>query len=212
MPWSTPYTWPSGVGMMCPPLRSALLTTASNTAIRRSAGYVAADERRRGRPSGSPSIHSCTMPGAERAVAQHRRRHDPPAGRLGHQVRRDLAAGEGAVGEVPQRPLPRHRLVDALAATVRRRGSCRPASRCVASSSRPSRSISPSRSRRGPRRRPRGAQVRPGLGGLLAHAATPPVSGGSRSAAGRRARPGPAAGSTAGRRAGRRRRPGGRGR
>ena len=35
-PWSTPYTRPSTPDRMWPPLRSALLTSTSNTAIRRS--------------------------------------------------------------------------------------------------------------------------------------------------------------------------------
>ena len=35
-PWSTPYRWPSGISRTCPPLRSALLTSTSKTAIRRS--------------------------------------------------------------------------------------------------------------------------------------------------------------------------------
>ena len=117
MPWSTPYTCPSGIGMMWPPLRSALLTTASNTAIRRSAGVVAAHERRQ--VDVLVAVHpELDHARAERPLAQHRRRHDPPAGRLGHQVGGDLAAGQRAVGEVPQRPLPRHRLVDALAVEV----------------------------------------------------------------------------------------------
>jgi hypothetical protein len=39
------------------------------------------------------------------------RRHDSPAGRLGHLVRGDLTLGERAVRKVPQRPLTGHRLV-----------------------------------------------------------------------------------------------------
>ena len=35
-PWSTPYRWPSVIASTCPPLRSALFTTTSKTAIRRS--------------------------------------------------------------------------------------------------------------------------------------------------------------------------------
>src|SRR3712207_230604 len=62
MPWSTPYTCPSEVGMMCPPLRSALLTTASKTAMRRSPGSSERTKAARS-TSGSPSTHSCTMPG-----------------------------------------------------------------------------------------------------------------------------------------------------
>ena len=65
-----------------------------------------------------PGLHHA---GARRAVAaEHGRRHDVPAERLGDDVRRDLAAGQRAVGEVPQRPLPRHRLVDARRCSRRR--------------------------------------------------------------------------------------------
>ena len=70
------------------------------------------------------------MPGAERAVAHHRRRHDVPAAGLRHLVGGDLAAGQRAVGEVPQRPLAADRLVDALRAARRRWRSRRRASRC----------------------------------------------------------------------------------
>jgi hypothetical protein len=60
------------------------------------------------------STQTCTMPGPERPVAQQRRRDDVPAGRLRDQEAGDLAAGQRAVREVPQRPLAAHRLVDAL--------------------------------------------------------------------------------------------------
>jgi hypothetical protein len=50
---------------------------------------------------------------AERTVAQRRRRYDAEAGTARQQVRGDLAAGQRAVGEVPQRPLSAYRLVDA---------------------------------------------------------------------------------------------------
>ena len=56
-----------------------------------------------------PDLHH---PGAVGPVTQERQRHDVPAEGLGHQVGGPLAVGEGAVGEVPQRPLPRDRLVD----------------------------------------------------------------------------------------------------
>src|SRR6476661_3077553 len=48
---------------------------------------------------------------AVRPGAQHRRRHDVEPPGCADEVGRDLAPGEGAVGEVPQRPLPHHRLV-----------------------------------------------------------------------------------------------------
>ena len=137
-PWSTPYRWPSGIASTWPPLRSALLTTTSKTAIRRSAAVsswtsetprswlVDAVEdvqpaRRAPRPRGtrstatcssSGSCQTCTMPGPVRAVAQEGVRDDVPAQRLRDDVRRDLAGGQRAVGEVPERPLPRDRLVD----------------------------------------------------------------------------------------------------
>ena len=45
-----PYMWPARVGSRCPPLRSALLMTASNTAIRRKLGRrPACAAARRGR-------------------------------------------------------------------------------------------------------------------------------------------------------------------
>ena len=56
-----------------------------------------------------PDLHH---PGAVGPVTEERQRHDVPAEGLGHQVGGPLAVGEGAVGEVPQRPLPRDRLVD----------------------------------------------------------------------------------------------------
>ncbi len=58
-----------------------------------------------------PDLHHAR---AERPVAQHGGGHDVEPGGLGHQVGADLAPGQGAVGEVPQRPLAAHRLVDAL--------------------------------------------------------------------------------------------------
>ena len=112
-----------------------------------------------------PELHHAR---AERALAQHGRRHDPPAGRLRDQEGRDLAAGERAVGEVPERPLPRHRLVDALADERRRSGSCRRGSRCWRRASGPRGRSRPRAAAAAPRRRPPGARsVR--LDGLLAH-------------------------------------------
>ena len=52
--------------------------------------------------------------GAERPVPHDRRRDHVPAGRTRHHVGRDLPAGERAHREVPQRALPRDRLVDAV--------------------------------------------------------------------------------------------------
>ncbi len=50
-----------------------------------------------------PALHH---PGPERAVAQHCEGDDAPAERLGDEVGRDLASGEGAVREIPQRAFP----------------------------------------------------------------------------------------------------------
>jgi len=57
-----------------------------------------------------PQLHHAGPVGA---VAVHGGRHDVPAHRLRHRVRGDLAPGQGAVREVPQRALARHRLVHA---------------------------------------------------------------------------------------------------
>ena len=75
----------------------------------------------------APGLHHPEA--GRRVAAQHGRRHDVPAERLGHDVRRHLPAGQRAVGEVPQRPLPRDRLVDALDARRRRAWRCRRRSR-----------------------------------------------------------------------------------
>ena len=61
----------------------------------------------------STSIQSCTMPGADRSVAQHRGRDDVPADRLRHAIGRHLAIRQGPVGEVVEGPLAADRLVDA---------------------------------------------------------------------------------------------------
>ena len=57
-----------------------------------------------------PALHGAAP---ERPVAQGGLRHDVPAGRLADEPGGVLPLGEGAVGEVPQRTLPLHRLVDA---------------------------------------------------------------------------------------------------
>ena len=57
-------------------------------------------------------------PGTLRPVAEHGRRHRGPSQRLGHEVRRDLAPAERAVGEVPQRRLALARLVHGAALLV----------------------------------------------------------------------------------------------
>ena len=50
---------------------------------------------------------------SEGSVPHDGRWHESPAGRLGDDVRRDLASRQRSLGEVPQRPLPRDRLVHA---------------------------------------------------------------------------------------------------
>ena len=84
--------------------------------------------------------------GAERAVAHHGRRHDVPAGGLRHLVGRELAAGQRAVREVPERTLAADRLVDALRGRRRRCVMGQKSVALLASSRRPSTSIVPSRS------------------------------------------------------------------
>jgi hypothetical protein len=56
-----------------------------------------------------PALHHAR---AVRPVAQPGLGDDVPAQRLRDDVRRELAVGEGAVREVPERPLPRDGLVD----------------------------------------------------------------------------------------------------
>ena len=73
---------------------------------------VGRHERRPASWPSSGSRHSCTMPVAVRPVAQPGLRHHVPAQGLGDDVRRDLAAGQGAVREVPEGPFPGDRLVD----------------------------------------------------------------------------------------------------
>ena len=73
-----------------------------------------------------PQLHHAWSGGT---VTQHRRGHDVPAEVVGDHPCGVLPGREGAVGEVPQRPLPRARLVDALDAGVARAGSGRCGSR-----------------------------------------------------------------------------------
>ena len=103
---------PPSTGRMWPPLRSVLLTAASNAAIRRSRGSSSRTRRRRRPRVGLDERLDHAL--AERAVAQDRRRDDAPAGRLGHEVGGDLAAGQRAVREVVERALADGRLVDRL--------------------------------------------------------------------------------------------------
>ena len=102
-------------GCRCPPFRSALLTIASNSTIRRSGGRSSRISRRQ--VDGVVAVHpELDHALAERPVPQHGRRHHVPAQRLRDHVRRDLPLGQRAVREVPQRPLAPHRLVDAAGA------------------------------------------------------------------------------------------------
>ena len=54
-----------------------------------------------------------TGAGPERTVAHDGERHDVPAGGFGDEVGADLAAGERAIGKVPERPFAGDRLVHA---------------------------------------------------------------------------------------------------
>ena len=107
---------PAGVEDRAPPRRHRL-------------GRYDVDEAgsRVGRRPGPGSTQACAIPAPEGPVrSPHRRRHDIPAGRLGHRVRRDLAPAQRPVGEVPQRAFAARRLVDAgdvdaVEARVRRR-------------------------------------------------------------------------------------------
>src|SRR5262249_14091547 len=62
-PWSHPYSRPSATGSRWPILRSALLTTASKTAMSRSSGWSRLRARATRSASASASIQSWHMPG-----------------------------------------------------------------------------------------------------------------------------------------------------
>ncbi len=139
MPWSTPKRWPSVIAQHVPALAvgvvdddvedghpaqrlGVLVHQRDRAVLRRRRRRARAGSRRApaaagpGRPatcSGSGSHHSCTMPspaGPSRSTVGGTTAQ-PSASR--HGVRRHLAPGQGAVGEVPQGPLPGDRLVDA---------------------------------------------------------------------------------------------------
>ena len=164
------------MGSRCPPLRSALLITASNRAIRRSlASSVTARAdplgHRRARPRSPGSSRDGPSPatrsssgwavlgldpllahaGAEGPVAQHRARHQVPAGRDADQVGGHLARGEGAVREVPQRAFPGDGLVDAVRRPAVRGRPRTPASRRSRGRSDRPASVRRPRAVRGPR-------------------------------------------------------------
>ena len=65
-------------GSRCPPLRSALLTTASSTTIRARSGWSLRASRARSTPS-STSTHSWHIPGPNGPSRQHRRWDEVPA-------------------------------------------------------------------------------------------------------------------------------------
>ena len=150
-PWSTPWTCrPPSTGRMWPPLRSVLFIDRVEhrhppqpRVVLDHHGHDV--DLRIGLDEGLD--HAL----AERPVAQDRRRHDPPAGRLGDVPRGDLAAGQGAVREVVERPLAEGRLVDRVDDQRRLRdpGRCRVTVTSIAlfddSTIRPTTSISPSR-------------------------------------------------------------------
>ena len=144
-PWSMAQRRPSRSRRQCEPLRSELLRAASSTASERTSSAPECTTVTAEPPGVSPS-KTARQPGrraalgdevhddvvghgvervtdpqlhrarTERPVAQHGRRHDVPAAELGDDGGCDLASGERAVGEVPQRALAPHRLVDDVAA------------------------------------------------------------------------------------------------
>ena len=210
MPWSTPYTWPSGIGMMCPPLRSALFTTASNTAMRRSAGSSRAHERGQvdRLVAVDPELHHARAERARRAAPSAARRPSrwpPRRGRPRSRGRPACRRGSPRAAAPPPPACRRTRPSSVAGADRAEQGHVRgveqPALEVDAR---------PRAAGAAPRRRPPGAAgpARPVARSWRSRR----VSGGSRSAAGRRARRGRAAASTAGTAAGRRRRRGGRGR
>ena len=68
-PWSTPYRWPSAISSTWPPLRSALLTSTSKTAIRRS-GSVSSWTSDTGRSWPSTPSKTCSQPVGHLALAR----------------------------------------------------------------------------------------------------------------------------------------------
>ena len=106
-----------------PPQRRGVLVDQADVAVavvegvedvQVAVGDVAGPDQRHGLLVGVDVLPDLQHPAAVRPLAEPGRRDDVPAGGLGDGVRRDLAVGEGAVGEVPQRPLPGDRLVDHL--------------------------------------------------------------------------------------------------
>ena len=108
MPTITSLAWSC---RQCPPLRSVLLASTSNTRELAEAVVVLV-EQREVVLVGIVVDEALHRADAERTVAQHRVRHDVPAERVGQLVRRDLALAERALREVPERALAAARLVD----------------------------------------------------------------------------------------------------
>ena len=111
-PWSMPYTCPSGVGSRCPALAVCVV---DHRVEHRDVPQPL--EGRAGHQPGDvdavvdvdPELHHAD---AGLTVAVHVGGSSPTRGR-GHLVRGDLALGQRAVGEVPERPFAGDRLVDA---------------------------------------------------------------------------------------------------
>ena len=111
-PWSMPKMSPLSVARrQCPPLRSVLLITMSNAAMRRNSSPCSR-EQREVVLLGIVMDESLHHPDARRAVAQHGVGHDLPTQRLRHLSSRDLAVAQRAAREVPQRAFAALRLVD----------------------------------------------------------------------------------------------------
>ena len=196
-------------GSRWPPLRSALFTTTSNTAIRRRSGWslrASHDEVDR-LVDVDPQLAPCPARTARRAAPSGGTRSQPVASETTYAA--TSRAGERAVGEVPQRPLAGDRLVDAG------RGDAvegdRAVQRGVRRVDQPAEQVElPAGEQRPGRARPAaGGDVPSGDRSSLDEPSLPevaPVTGaGSRSAAGRCARSGRAAGCRTGTAAGPRR-------
>ena len=191
----SPQSPPSRSGKRWPPLRSALLIDGvedgdpCRSRWRRCASAPGSDEVDvvvAPRSTTGP----CPARTARRATPSAARSPSPAA--CEHLVRRDLAVGEGAVREVPQRPLPRDRLVDARRPRARRG---RPGSRAWRWRRRRGGPRPPGRRGPAPRRRPRRSRT----------SSRAVSAGGSRWRAGRRGPAGRAAAGRTGRADGRRR-------
>ncbi len=137
-PWSTPWRWPSVISRMCAPLRSALLTTMSKTAIRRSAAE-SSWMRATGRSSSSVPSKTWRQPSSGTASRGHEvdgvlvgvgfapELHHP-AGRAGRRAARCAARCSSRTPPRRGRRRPRGRRAcrpGSPTAASRRRSACR---------------------------------------------------------------------------------------